>query len=83
MKEIFTTSMQTVLAATIGAGGHVERTIVLDRGDESRIADLLRQVQADHPTVYVSAPNIRLRTTSSVQRSVTSSHARASGQYWP
>ena len=60
MKEIFTTSMQTVLAATIGAGGHFERTIVLDRGDESRIADLLRQVQADHPTVYVKSRGQKL-----------------------
>ena len=60
MKDIFTTSMQAVLAATIGAGGHVERTIVLDRGDESRIADLLRQVQTDHPTVYVKSRGQKL-----------------------
>ncbi|MEO6063048.1 MAG: molybdopterin-binding protein [Thermoflexales bacterium] len=60
MKDIFTTSMQAVLAATIGAGGHVERTIVLDRGDESRIADLLRQLQADHPTVYVKSRGQKL-----------------------
>ncbi len=55
MKDIFATSMQPVLARTIGAGGHVERTIVLDRGDESRIAALLQFVQSAHPSVYVKS----------------------------
>ncbi|MCS7057168.1 MAG: competence/damage-inducible protein A [Thermoflexales bacterium] len=55
MKTIFTTTLQPVLARTIGAGGYIERTIVLDKGDESRIAALLRDVQAHHPTVYVKS----------------------------
>jgi len=55
MKDIFATSMQPILARTIGAGGHVERTIVLDRGDESRIAALLQLVQSAHPSVYVKS----------------------------
>jgi len=55
MKDIYSTSMQTVLERTVGAGGYAERTIVLNRGDESRIADLLQQVQADHPAVYVKS----------------------------
>jgi molybdenum cofactor synthesis domain-containing protein len=55
MKEMYATSMQPVLARTIGAGGYVEHTIVLDRGDESRIAALLQTVQAAHPAVYVKS----------------------------
>ncbi|GIV85620.1 MAG: competence damage-inducible protein A [Candidatus Roseilinea sp.] len=55
MKAIFTTSLQPVLAGTIGAGGYVERTIVLDKGDESRIAALLKDVQDHHPMVYVKS----------------------------
>jgi molybdenum cofactor synthesis domain-containing protein len=55
MKEMYATSVQPVLARTIGAGGYVEHTIVLDRGDESRIAALLQAVQAAHPAVYVKS----------------------------
>lgn len=55
MKEIFATSLQPVLERTIGAGGYVEHTIVLDKGDESRIAELLKDVQARHPQVYVKS----------------------------
>lgn len=60
MKDIFTTSMQPVLARTIGSGGYVEHTIVLDRGDESRIADLLQAVQSAHPAVYVKSRGQKL-----------------------
>jgi nicotinamide-nucleotide amidase len=55
MKDIFTSSMQPILARTIGAGGYVEHTLVLDRGDESRIAELLQQVQSRHATVYIKS----------------------------
>jgi molybdopterin-biosynthesis enzyme MoeA-like protein len=55
MKEIFTMTLQPTLEHTIGAGGYVERTIVLDRGDESRIAEVLKHVQTQHPTVYVKS----------------------------
>ncbi|MCL6509763.1 MAG: competence/damage-inducible protein A [Anaerolineae bacterium] len=55
MKAIFTSTLQPVLARTIGAGGYVERTIVLDKGDESRIAGLLKDVQDHHPLVYVKS----------------------------
>lgn len=55
MKEIFSTTLQPVLARTIGAGGYIEHTIVLDKGDESRIAELLMHVQAHHPQVYVKS----------------------------
>jgi molybdenum cofactor synthesis domain-containing protein len=60
MKEIFTTSLQAVLAQTIGAGGYIERTLVLDRGDESRIADVLKVVQDHHPMVYVKSRGQKL-----------------------
>jgi molybdenum cofactor synthesis domain-containing protein len=60
MKEIFTTSLQPVLERTIGAGGYVERTIVLDKGDESRIAELLKDVQSHHPLVYVKSRGQKL-----------------------
>jgi molybdenum cofactor synthesis domain-containing protein len=60
MKEIFASSMQVVLQRTIGAGGYVERTIVLDKGDESRIAELLKDVQSHHPSVYVKSRGQKL-----------------------
>lgn len=55
MKDIFSTSLQPVLQSTIGAGSYLEHTIVLDRGDESRIAEMLQRIQASHPTVYVKS----------------------------
>jgi molybdenum cofactor synthesis domain-containing protein len=55
MKEIFATSLQPVLADTIGAGGYIERTIVLDKGDESRIAVVLAEVQQLNPLVYIKS----------------------------
>lgn len=60
MKEIFTTSLQPVLERTIGAGGYIERTLVLDRGDESRIAEVLKVVQDHHPMVYVKSRGQKL-----------------------
>jgi len=60
MKDIFASSMQPVLAQSIGAGGYVERTIVLDKGDESRIADVLQGVQTHHPAVYVKSRGQKL-----------------------
>jgi molybdenum cofactor synthesis domain-containing protein len=55
MRDIFTSSLQPILERTIGAGGYIERTLVLDRGDESRIADLLFAVQSTHPHVYIKS----------------------------
>lgn len=55
MKEIFSNSMQAVLARTIGAGGYIERNIILERGDESRIAQMLQEVQALHAGVYIKS----------------------------
>ena len=55
MKDIFASSLQPVLANSIGAGGYIERNIVLDKGDESRIAEVLQAVQTNHPTVYVKS----------------------------
>lgn len=55
MKDIYATSLQPVLARTIGTGGYVERNIILDKGDESRIAELLEQVQARHTSVYIKS----------------------------
>jgi len=55
MKDIYATSLQPVLARTIGTGGYVERNIVLDKGDESRIAELLEQVQTRHTSVYIKS----------------------------
>lgn len=55
MKDIFATSLQPILEKTIGAGGYVERNMVLDRGDESRIADVLQRVQARHTQVYIKS----------------------------
>ncbi len=60
MKDIFSTSLQPVLEHTIGAGGYIERTIVLDRGDESRIAEVLKTVQDRHPKVYVKSRGQKL-----------------------
>lgn len=55
MKDIFGTSLQPILARTIGSGGYVEHTLVLDRGDESRIATSLQEVQATYPAVYIKS----------------------------
>ncbi len=55
MKDIFNTSLQPILQSCIGAGSYLEHTIVLDRGDESRIADMLQRIQASHPTVYIKS----------------------------
>lgn len=55
MKDIFNTSLQPILQSAIGAGSYLEHTIVLDRGDESRIAEMLQKIQASHPTVYVKS----------------------------
>jgi molybdenum cofactor synthesis domain-containing protein len=55
MKDIYNTSLQPILARTIGAGGYVEHTLVLDRGDESRIATVLQEVQSRHPAVYIKS----------------------------
>lgn len=55
MKDIFTTSLQPVLARSLGTGCYVERNLFLDRGDESQIAALLAQVQARHTTVYIKS----------------------------
>lgn len=55
MKDIFTQSLQPVLAQTIGAGGYVERSLVLQQGDESRLAPALIEVQSANPAVYVKS----------------------------
>lgn len=55
MKDIFTQTLQPVLAGIVGAGGYVERTLVLDVGDESRIAPVLQAAQTRHPAVYVKS----------------------------
>lgn len=52
MKDIYSQTLQPVLAASIGAGGYLERNIVLDLGDESKLAHVLLEVQARHPSVY-------------------------------
>jgi len=48
-------SLQPVLAGTIGAGGYIERSIVLEQGDESRLAPALIEVQRAYPSVYVKS----------------------------
>jgi nicotinamide-nucleotide amidase len=55
MKDIFTQTLQPVLAEVVGAGGYIERTLVLDVGDESRIAPALQAAQTRHPAVYVKS----------------------------
>lgn len=55
MKDIYATSLQPILERTIGAGGYVERNIILDKGDESRIADLLQDVQGHNTQVYIKS----------------------------
>lgn len=55
MQDIFATSLQPVLARTLGSGCYVERSLFLDRGDESQIAVMLAQVQARHTTVYIKS----------------------------
>jgi nicotinamide-nucleotide amidase len=55
MKDIFQQTLQPVLARTIGSGGYVERVLVLQQGDESRLAPALIEVQSANPAVYVKS----------------------------
>jgi len=55
MKDIFRQTLQPVLARTIGTGGYVERVLVLEQGDESRLAPALIEVQSANPAVYVKS----------------------------
>jgi molybdenum cofactor synthesis domain-containing protein len=55
MKDIFATSLQPVLADSVGAGGYIERSIVLEQGDESRLAPAAQAVQTRYPDVYVKS----------------------------
>ena len=55
MKDIYTQSLQPVLEETVGAGGYVERSLVLQQGDESRLAPALIEVQSANPAVYVKS----------------------------
>lgn len=52
---IWENSLAPVLDHILGPGGFAEVTVTLDLRDESRIAGILRKLQARHPDVYVKS----------------------------
>ena len=67
LKGIFQTSLQPILAELFGAGTFVEKTVIVDHGDESTLAPILERVADDNPSVYIKSlakrfgPRRRLR----------------------
>lgn len=67
LKGIFQTSLQPILTELFGTGTFVERTVIVDHGDESTLAPILKRVAGDNPSIYVKSlakrfgPKRRLR----------------------
>lgn len=61
-----------LLAEVFGPGAYLERTLIVDCGDESLLAPLLRDVTAVHPGVYIKSrassfgPDVTLHVTLAV-----------------
>ncbi len=72
LKGIFTTSLQPTLKELFGQSLFVEKMVVVDCGDESVLAPVLKEVAERHPAVYVKSrakrfgPDVRLRVTLSL-----------------
>ena len=52
---IWENSLAPELDRILGPGGFAEQTVTLDLRDESAIAEMLRELQARHPDVYVKS----------------------------
>jgi molybdenum cofactor synthesis domain-containing protein len=55
LKAIVEGPLQSLLSVVFGLGSYSEHEIVVDCGDESELAPLLRQVSLAHPDVYVKS----------------------------
>ena len=55
LKGIFASSLQPLLRDLFGGRVFLERVLVTDCGDESRLAPIVNRVAADHPQVYVKS----------------------------
>lgn len=72
LKGIFTTSLQAALQELFGESVFVERMVLVDCGDESVLAPIIKSVAGGHPSVYVKSrakrfgPDVKLRVTLSL-----------------
>lgn len=55
LKAIVEGPLQDLLDEMFGSGGYRERELVVDCGDESVLAPVLREAAASHPSVYVKS----------------------------
>jgi len=55
LKAIVEGPLQNLLAELFGRGSYREREIIVECGDESRLAPALRQVAHAHPEVYIKS----------------------------
>lgn len=55
LKGIVEGALQSVLTEVFGYGSYRERELIVDCGDESQLAPLLRQIASIHPEVYIKS----------------------------
>lgn len=55
LKAIVEGPLQTLLNEVFGPSGYSEREIIVDCGDESQLAPVLREAAAAHPNVYIKS----------------------------
>lgn len=55
LKGIVEGALQSVLTEIFGYGSYRERELIVDCGDESQLAPILRQIASVHPEVYIKS----------------------------
>jgi nicotinamide-nucleotide amidase len=55
LKGIFTTSLQPMLKELFSESAFIERMVLVDCGDESVLAPIIKSVAESHPSVYVKS----------------------------
>jgi molybdopterin-biosynthesis enzyme MoeA-like protein len=55
MKAIVEGPLQAILTERLGSGGYCELELIVDCGDESVLAPLLKIVAANHPEAYIKS----------------------------
>lgn len=69
LKGIWQTTLQPLLVRVFGRGAYRMETVIVQCGDESVLAPVLREVVAAHPQVYIKSrakaygPDVKLRIT--------------------
>jgi molybdopterin-biosynthesis enzyme MoeA-like protein len=72
LQGIFQGSLQSILREIFGEGFFLERVVIADCGDESRLAPIVAGVGKRHPGVYIKSraqrfgPGVRIRVTLSM-----------------